>query len=216
MDVEAPSPYGYGEAPVRAVKNGLLSEGQLDESVRRVLRDKFALGLFDNPYVAEDPVAISSVASEGDELSHRLSDEAVTLLKNDGGILPLDRDVSTVAVIGPHADSVMVGFPQYTFPAGVAMTRVAAKLGSFPMPGVGELPEEGRDRSRTTPGPTTQRSRLPRRFAGWCPMPRSPRSWAPGCRQHSRPTSPRRSPPPSTPTWSSCTSAARPVGTATT
>jgi beta-glucosidase len=37
----------------------------------------------------------------------------------------------------------MVGFPQYTFPAGVAMTRVAAKLGFFPMPGVGELPKEG-------------------------------------------------------------------------
>jgi beta-glucosidase-like glycosyl hydrolase len=143
MDVEAPSPYGYGNALVRAVERGLLPEAQLDESVRRVLRDKFALGLFDNPYVAEDPVEIRARAGEGDELSRRLSAEAVTLLKNDGGLLPLARDVRKVAVIGPHADSVMVGFPQYSYPAGVAMIRVAAKLGFFPMPGVGELPQEG-------------------------------------------------------------------------
>jgi beta-glucosidase len=143
MDVEAPSPYGYGEALVRAVKNGLLTEQQLDECVRRVLRDKYALGLFDNPYVAEDPAAIQAVAAEGDELSRRLSDEAVTLIKNDGGLLPLERNVRKIAVVGPHADTVMVGFPQYTFPAGVAMTRIAAKLGFFPMPGVGELPKEG-------------------------------------------------------------------------
>jgi beta-xylosidase len=83
------------------------------------------------------------VASEGNELSRRLADESVTLLKNDGGLLPLGRDVVKIAVIGPHADSVMVGFPHYTYPAGVAMIRVAAKLGFFPMPGVGELPKEG-------------------------------------------------------------------------
>jgi len=134
---------GRGSALVRAVERGLLSETHLDESVRRVLRDKFALGLFENPYVAEDPVEIRARAGEGDELSRRLSDEAVTLLKNEGGLLPLGRDVRKVAVIGPHADSVMVGFPQYSYPAGVAMIRVAAKLGFFPMPGVGELPKEG-------------------------------------------------------------------------
>jgi beta-glucosidase len=143
MDVEAPSPYGYGQALVRVVGQGLLSEEAVDESVRRVLCDEFALGLFENPYVAEDPVEIRRVAGEGAELSRRLTDEAVTLLKNEGGLLPLDRDVKKVAVIGPHADSVMVGFPQYSYPAGVAMIRVAAKLGFFPMPGVGELPKEG-------------------------------------------------------------------------
>ncbi|EDY62533.1 beta-glucosidase [Streptomyces pristinaespiralis] len=143
MDVEAPSPYGYGKTLVRAVENGLLPLEQLDVSVRRVLRDKFALGLFDKPYVAEDPVEIRSRAGEGDELSRRLSDAAVTLLKNDAGLLPLDRSLQRVAVIGPHADSVMVGFPQYSYPAGVAMIRVAAELGFFPMPGVGELPKEG-------------------------------------------------------------------------
>jgi beta-glucosidase len=143
MDVGAPSPHGYGKALVRAVESGKLSEAQLDESVRRVLRDKFALGLFDNPYVAEDLVEIRAVAGEGDELSRRLADESVTLLKNEGGLLPLSRDVAKIAVIGPHAGTVMVGFPHYTYPAGIAMIRVAAKLGFFPMPGVGELPKKG-------------------------------------------------------------------------
>jgi beta-xylosidase len=143
MDVEAPSPHGYGKALVKAVEDGRLSEAQLDESVRRVLRDKLALGLFENPYVAEDPVEIRTRAGEGDDLSRRLADESVTLLKNDGGLLPLGRDVARIAVIGPHADSAMVGFPHYTYPAGLAMIRVAAKIGYFPMPGVGELPKEG-------------------------------------------------------------------------
>jgi beta-glucosidase len=143
MDVEAPSAHGYGQALVRAVRSGRLSEAQLDESVRRVLRDKFALGLFENPYVAEDPVGIRTRAGEGGERSRRLADESVTLLKNDGGLLPLSRDVAKVAVVGPHADSTMVGFPHYTYPAAIPMVRVAAKLGFFPMPGVGELPREG-------------------------------------------------------------------------
>jgi beta-xylosidase len=93
MDVELPSVQRYGQVLVTAVKNGRLPESQLDESVRRALRDKFALGLFDNPYVAEDPVAISTVASEGDDLSRRLADESVTLLKNEEDLLPLNREV---------------------------------------------------------------------------------------------------------------------------
>lgn len=48
--------HGYGKVLAKAVESGKVSESQLDESVRRVLRDKFALGLFDNPYVAEDPI----------------------------------------------------------------------------------------------------------------------------------------------------------------
>src|SRR5262249_27388642 len=139
MDVELPAVHGYGKALVDAVKSGKVPESQLDESVRRVLRDKFALGLFENPYVAEDPIVIRKVASEGDDLSRRLADESVTLLKNKKGHRPLGRDVKKIAVIGPHADTTMVGLPHYTYPAGLSMIRVAAKLGFFPMPGIGEV-----------------------------------------------------------------------------
>jgi beta-glucosidase len=143
MDVELPGVHGYGKVLVEAVKNGKVRESQIDESVRRVLRDKFALGLFENPYVKEDPVVIREVANEGNELSRRLADESVTLLKNEKGLLPLDRNVKRVAVIGPHAESTMVGFPHYTYPAAIPMLGVAVKIGKFPMPGVGDVPKEG-------------------------------------------------------------------------
>jgi beta-glucosidase len=143
MDVELPAVHGYGKVLVQAVRNGKATEAQLDESVRRVLRDKFALGLFENPYVKEDPVAIRTVASEGVDLSRRLTTESVTLLKNDRNLLPLSRDIGRVAVIGPHADSTVVGFPHYTYPAAIPMLAVGVKLGMFPMPGVGEVPKEG-------------------------------------------------------------------------
>jgi beta-glucosidase len=143
MDVELPAVHGYGQALVTAVKSGKVSESQMDESVRRLLRDKFALGLFENPYVKEDPIVIRDVASEGNDLSRRLAVECVTLLKNENDLLPLDRDIKRVAVIGPHADSTMVGFPHYTYPAVLPMLGVALKRGGWPMPGVGELPKEG-------------------------------------------------------------------------
>src|SRR5262245_24124175 len=143
MDVELPAVHGYGQALVTAVKSGKVSESQMDESVRRLLRDKFALGLFEDPYVKEDPIVIRKVASEGNDLSRRLAAESVTLLKNDKNLLPLGRDIKRVAVIGPHADSTVIGFPHYTYPAAIPLLRVAIKLGVFPMPGVGELPKEG-------------------------------------------------------------------------
>ena len=65
MDVETPAVYGYGEVLARAVRDGKVRESVLDRSVRRVLRDKFALGLFDNPYVPEDPIEIRNVAVRG-------------------------------------------------------------------------------------------------------------------------------------------------------
>jgi beta-glucosidase-like glycosyl hydrolase len=143
MDVELPGVHGYGQVLVEALKSGKVSESQLNESVRRVLRDKFVLGLFENPYVREDPIEIRKVATEGVDLSRRLAAESVTLLKNEDNLLPLARDVKKVAVVGPHADTTMVGFPQYTYPAALPMLRVAIKLGAFPMPGVGAVPPEG-------------------------------------------------------------------------
>jgi beta-glucosidase len=143
MDVELPGVHGYGQVLAKAVKDGKVSESKLDESVRRILRDKIVLGLFENPYAQEDPVVIQNVASEGVDLSRRLAAESLTLLKNDNDVLPLSRNLKKLAVIGPHADTVMVGFPQYTYPAALPMLRVAIKLGAFPMPGVGAVPPEG-------------------------------------------------------------------------
>ena len=138
MDVELPMVHGYGQVLVKAVQSGKVSEAQLNESVRRVLRDKFALGLFDNPYVAEDPITLESLATDGRDLSQRLAAESVTLLKNEKGLLPLGRDVKNIAIIGPHADSAAIGFAAYTYPAALRMLQGMLGGGETSMAGVGD------------------------------------------------------------------------------
>lgn len=123
LDVELPTEFGYGHVLAQAVEAGRVPKEWLDRSAYRVLRDKFALGLFDSPYVGEDPITISAVAQEGDELSRRLAAQSVTLLKNTGEVLPLSRELKTVAVVGPHADGVLVGFPAYTYPGAAQLMR---------------------------------------------------------------------------------------------
>jgi beta-xylosidase len=110
MDIETPAVYGYGPVLAKAVRDGKIPESVLDRSVRRVLRDKFALGLFENPYVPENPADISRVAAEGLDLSRRLAAASVTLLKNEKGLLPLSRDTAKIAIVGPHGDDVEAGF----------------------------------------------------------------------------------------------------------
>ncbi|MFF3577688.1 beta-glucosidase family protein [Streptomyces mirabilis] len=117
LDVELPEIAGYGPALTEAVKTGRIGEDVLDRSVRRVLRDKFALGLFDHPYVDEDPVAIRRTAAEGTALARELARKSVTLLKNEGAVLPLSPGIRKVAVVGPLADDVTAAFPTYTYPA---------------------------------------------------------------------------------------------------
>ena len=147
MDVETPTIFGYGEVLAQAVRDGRVAESLLDGSVRRVLRDKLALGLFDNPYVSEDAITIRSVASEGAGLSRRLAAESVTLLKNENGVLPLSRDIAKIAIIGPHADDVEAGFTTYTYPAGLKMFEARATGGETVMAGMdlgGGAPPEAR------------------------------------------------------------------------
>lgn len=121
LDVELPNLYGYGPALVQAVQEGLVSTETLDTAVRRALEYKFRLGLFDQPYVDEDKVWAPYKDPANAALSRKLAAESMTLLKNDGDLLPLHKGIGTIAVIGPHADTVMSYFPGYTYPAGLAM-----------------------------------------------------------------------------------------------
>lgn len=87
------------------VRKGTLSEKVINEAVRRVLRAKFRLGLFDNPYI--DPQkAVGLVGSkEHIALSLQTARESIVLLKNSGDALPLSKNLSSIAVIGPNADN---------------------------------------------------------------------------------------------------------------
>lgn len=97
-----------------AVENGKVSMEVLDEAAGRVLRLKFELGLFDNPYI--DPSrAAETVRSEGNvALARQAAREGVVLLENNG-VLPLRKDMK-VAVIGPNADNMYNQLGDYTAP----------------------------------------------------------------------------------------------------
>jgi beta-xylosidase len=123
LDVELPVAYGYTDALVEAIDRGELDTAILDRAVLRVLRQKFELGLFENPYAETDPVLLRESAEQGRELSRALAAESLTLLQNSRGLLPLSENVASVAVIGPHADSVLAGFANYTYPPVLEMLR---------------------------------------------------------------------------------------------
>ena len=89
------------------VKSGKIPEKVLDESVRRVLRLKFELGLFEEPLVDPEKAAAVVRSPEHRELAYEAACKAMTLLKNDG-ILPL-KGVKRVGVYGPSANILNVG-----------------------------------------------------------------------------------------------------------
>jgi beta-glucosidase len=88
-----------------AVRRGAVDEHLLDEAVRRVLLLKLHLGLFEQPYV-DEARASSQLRDPGHRESARIAAErSAVLLRNEGGVLPLDRSAArSVAVIGPFAD----------------------------------------------------------------------------------------------------------------
>lgn len=88
------------------VRQGRISQGALDESVRRVLRLKFALGLFDRPVI--DPVRAEAglLRPETRAAAREAARASFVLLKNEGGLLPIDpARVKRIALIGPFAES---------------------------------------------------------------------------------------------------------------
>ncbi len=95
----------YSRLP-QAVADGLVDEATIDQAVRRVLAAKFRMGLFEHPYV--DEAASAEVLDRPDHrvVSREAAEKTIVLLKNDGGVLPLNAAaLSKVAVIGQLADS---------------------------------------------------------------------------------------------------------------
>ena len=114
LDVELPAANAYALL-VDAVQKGLVDQATIDTSVRRVLEAKFRLGLFEKPYVETGMIPEVFADPEAQETSRRLAMESMTLLKNEGGLLPLRKDLRTIAVIGPIADSVRCLLGDYNY-----------------------------------------------------------------------------------------------------
>ncbi|CAI8169308.1 MAG: Beta-glucosidase BoGH3B [Cellvibrionales bacterium UBA7375] len=89
------------------VRDGRVDEAKIDEAVRRILQMKFELGLFDDPYryIDSEREKALILAPEHREAARDMARKSVVLLKNDDQLLPLDKNIKDIAVIGPLADN---------------------------------------------------------------------------------------------------------------
>ncbi len=110
------SGYGYDKELLAAVQQKLVPPEVLDRAVGRVLRVKFEMGLFENPYVDPSQAAKLVRTPANVQLARQVAQESVVLLKNDKDLLPLAKTVQRIAVIGPNADNMYNQLGDYTAP----------------------------------------------------------------------------------------------------
>ena len=105
----------YGKRTLELLNEGRLDMKYVDAAVANILRLKFKMGLFENPYVSPKD-AKKYVRSEAHrQVAREVAREGIVLLKNDG-ILPLSKEVKSIAVIGPNADTQYNQLGDYTAP----------------------------------------------------------------------------------------------------
>ena len=131
VNSELPEPDCYRHL-AELVREGTLKERELDELVAPMLLWKFRMRLFDDPYV--DPDYADSVVGSAphQQLALEAARDTITLLKNDGSVLPLDAStLKTIAVIGPNADRPLLGgysgVPKHTTSV---LQGITAKIGA--------------------------------------------------------------------------------------
>lgn len=105
----------FGKNLKKAYEEGLITMADLDRAVGNVLRLKFQMGLFENPYVSPELAKKLVHSKEHKELARQVAREGVVLLKNEG-VLPLSKYIGHLAVIGPNADEMYNQLGDYTAP----------------------------------------------------------------------------------------------------
>jgi beta-glucosidase len=133
LDVELPAVDAFGEALIAAVEAGRVPLALVDRALARVLEQKFALGVFDQPYVDAEIVVFDT--PEQRTLAREMARQSFVLLRNEGDLLPLSKTLKTIAVIGPNADSVRNLFGDYAYPAHIeTLIEMSKKNNVFNMP----------------------------------------------------------------------------------
>ena len=169
IDVELPNTDCYGEALREAVESGYVSMDLIDRAVGRVLAQKFSLGIFEEPYVDASVVAFDTPDDRA--VARELAQKSIVLLRNEGGLLPLSKSLSSLAVIGPNADTVRNLFGDYTYPAHIETlieSHVQSAMGLPAPEGVTVktlddfIPAVSICAASKTPSATRPRSRMPR------------------------------------------------------
>ncbi|WP_299782430.1 glycoside hydrolase family 3 C-terminal domain-containing protein [uncultured Formosa sp.] len=130
-DLNCGSRYEY---LISAVKAGLINEDEIDVSLKRIFKARFKLGMFDPAYmVPYSSIPMSVVSSDSHRaLALETAQKSMVLLKNENGILPLKKDLKSIAIIGPNANDLEVllgnynGFPsQYFTPLDGIKSKVS-------------------------------------------------------------------------------------------
>jgi beta-glucosidase len=114
VDVDISYEPAYMKPLIENVEEGRVSMELVDRAVRRVLEQKFRLGLFENPYVNVDRGVQIMHSQANQDLALRTAREGIVLLKNEKGLLPLRKDLNSIAVIGPDADDAVSQLGDYT------------------------------------------------------------------------------------------------------
>ncbi len=106
----------FADFLLKATRQGMVSIDVINGAVSRILRVKFLLGLFEKPYVDTDRVESIVGCKKHRQLSGEIAREAIILLKNENNILPLKKDIKSIAVIGPNAHNIYNQLGDYTTP----------------------------------------------------------------------------------------------------
>lgn len=103
LEIELPKTDCYGKPLLDALEKGMVSQSTIDQAVTRILKAKFESGIFEQRYIKEGGVTKSFDTPADRKVALRAACESMTLLKNEKGVLPLNKKTKTVAVIGPNA-----------------------------------------------------------------------------------------------------------------
>jgi beta-glucosidase len=114
VDVNITYEPAYMGPLVESVEQGRVPMTLVDRALRRVLEQEFRLGLFENPFVDVEH-AVQTVHSQvHQDLALRAGQEGIVLLKNDKNLLPLKRNLKSVAIIGPDAENLLNQLGDYS------------------------------------------------------------------------------------------------------
>jgi beta-glucosidase len=126
LDQELPRHDCLSAAFANAVAGGKFPERTVDLAVRRVLKMKFALGLFDAPFIEQADTRTYFDTAEQRGLALESARKSIVLLKNENSLLPLDINTRTIAIVGPNANSPRNQLGDYTYAGHVGIMDLTA------------------------------------------------------------------------------------------
>ncbi len=120
IEVELPTNETFNEALIAAIENGGLEMELVDRAVARHLTKKFELGLFEHPFVEETNFSDLMDGPDKREAAAEIARQSMVLLSNNG-VLPLSKELKTIAVVGPNADDSRCLQSDYSYTAMVEL-----------------------------------------------------------------------------------------------